>query len=86
MIGTVPSAKRNGCFGVGEGDAKFEGAYGTINFHPILKKMMFMKNGWVPNAPFAFNGTNISSYVYLVHEVNMMNDLATELCKRERAA
>ncbi|XGW25191.1 hypothetical protein V3C99_006533, partial [Haemonchus contortus] len=50
---------------------------------------MFMRNGLVPDAPFTLNGTNISecsSYVYLGREVNMMNDLAPELCRRKRAA
>ncbi|XGW13776.1 hypothetical protein V3C99_000235 [Haemonchus contortus] len=48
-----------------------------------------MRNGLVPDAPFTLNGTNISecsSYVYLGREVNMMNDLAPELCRRKRAA
>ncbi|EYC04090.1 hypothetical protein Y032_0089g2207 [Ancylostoma ceylanicum] len=50
---------------------------------------MFMRNGWVPDAPFSLYGTTIfecSSYVYLGREVNMMNDLAPELGRRKRAA
>ncbi|KAK6757953.1 hypothetical protein RB195_015647 [Necator americanus] len=50
---------------------------------------MFMRNGWVSDAPFALNGTNISecaSYVYLCRELNMMNDLTLELGRRRRAA
>ncbi|KAK6744203.1 hypothetical protein RB195_011108 [Necator americanus] len=51
--------------------------------------MMFMRNGWVSDAPFTLNGTNISectSYVYLGRELNMMNDLIAELGRRRRAA
>ncbi|KAK6734840.1 hypothetical protein RB195_018183 [Necator americanus] len=54
-----------------------------------LQKTMFMRNGWVSDAPFSLNGTNISectSYVYLGRELNMMNDLTTELGRRRRAA
>ena len=50
---------------------------------------MFMKNGLVPDIPFALNGMNISecsSYVYLGQELNMRNDLAPELHRRKRAA
>ncbi|KAK6725783.1 hypothetical protein RB195_004229 [Necator americanus] len=42
-----------------------------------LVKTMFMRNGWVSDAPFTLNGTNISectSYVYMGREFNMMND------------
>ncbi|KAK6761032.1 hypothetical protein RB195_022194 [Necator americanus] len=48
-----------------------------------------MRNGWVSDAPFTLNGTNISectSYVYLGRELNMMNDLTPELRRRRRAA
>ncbi|VDO59983.1 unnamed protein product [Heligmosomoides polygyrus] len=61
--------------------------YGVIELN--LTKTMFMKNGWVSDAPFSLNGTNISecsSYVYLGREVNMANDLAPELSRRKRAA
>ncbi|EYC14164.1 hypothetical protein Y032_0041g375 [Ancylostoma ceylanicum] len=54
-----------------------------------LTKTMFMRNEWVPDAPFSFNETTISecfSYVYLGREVNMMNDLAPELGRRKREA
>ncbi|VDL73982.1 unnamed protein product [Nippostrongylus brasiliensis] len=50
---------------------------------------MFMKNGYVSDAPFSLNGTNISecsSYVYLGREVNMTIDLSPELVRRKRAA
>ncbi|XGW32232.1 hypothetical protein V3C99_010429 [Haemonchus contortus] len=50
---------------------------------------MFMRIGSVPDAPFTLNGTNISdcfSYVYLGREVNMVNDLALKLVRRESAA
>ncbi|KAK6763544.1 hypothetical protein RB195_024026 [Necator americanus] len=54
-----------------------------------LQKRMFMRNGWISDAPFTLNGTNISectSYVYLGRELNMMNDLTLELGRRRRAA
>ncbi|KAK6748119.1 hypothetical protein RB195_001005 [Necator americanus] len=50
---------------------------------------MFMRNGWVSDAPFTLNGTNISectSCVYPGRELNMMNDLTPELGMRRRAA
>ncbi|KAK6732090.1 hypothetical protein RB195_016456 [Necator americanus] len=50
---------------------------------------MFMRNGWVSDASFMLNGTNISectSYVYLGQELNMMDDLTLELGRRRRAA
>uniref|UniRef100_A0A7I4Z0B0 Reverse transcriptase domain-containing protein n=1 Tax=Haemonchus contortus TaxID=6289 RepID=A0A7I4Z0B0_HAECO len=69
--------------------AEFDSACGKIGLRLNLTKTMFMRNGLVPDAPFTLNGTNISecsSYVYLGREVNMMNDLAPELCRRKRAA
>uniref|UniRef100_A0A158P9W6 Dscam n=1 Tax=Angiostrongylus cantonensis TaxID=6313 RepID=A0A158P9W6_ANGCA len=69
--------------------ADFDKACGKIGLRLDLKKTMFMKNGLVSFAPFTLNGTNISeysSYVYLVREINMMNDLAPELSRRKRAA
>ncbi|KAK6758758.1 hypothetical protein RB195_016154 [Necator americanus] len=54
-----------------------------------LQKTMFMRNGWLSDAPFTLNGTNISestSYVYLGRKLNMMNDLTPELGRRRRAA
>uniref|UniRef100_A0A7I4Y051 Reverse transcriptase domain-containing protein n=1 Tax=Haemonchus contortus TaxID=6289 RepID=A0A7I4Y051_HAECO len=69
--------------------AEFDSACGKIGLRLNLTKTMFMKNGLVPDAPFTLNGTNISEcsgYVYLGREVNMMNDLAPELCRRKRAA
>ncbi|KAK6732038.1 hypothetical protein RB195_016424 [Necator americanus] len=51
--------------------------------------MIFMRKGWVPDAPFTLNGTNISeytSYVYLGREMNMMNDMTPELGRKRRAA
>ncbi|KAK6729707.1 hypothetical protein RB195_006639 [Necator americanus] len=53
-----------------------------------LQKTMFMRNGWVSDAPFTLNRTNISectSYVYLGRELNMKNDLTSELGRRKRA-
>ncbi|EYC37504.1 hypothetical protein Y032_0784g2336 [Ancylostoma ceylanicum] len=69
--------------------ADFDDACGKIGLQLNLTKTMFMRNGWVPDAPFSLNGTTISecsSYVYLGREVNMMNDLAPELGRRKRAA
>nr|CDJ85020.1 RNA-directed DNA polymerase (reverse transcriptase) domain containing protein [Haemonchus contortus] len=69
--------------------AEFDSACGKNGLRLNLTKTMFMKNGLVPDAPFTLNGTNISecsSYLYLGREVNMMNDLAPELCRRKRAA
>uniref|UniRef100_A0A7I4Z1T2 Reverse transcriptase domain-containing protein n=1 Tax=Haemonchus contortus TaxID=6289 RepID=A0A7I4Z1T2_HAECO len=69
--------------------AEFGSACGRIGSRLNLTKTMFMKNGLVPDAPFTLNGTSISecsSYVYLDREVNMMDDLALELCRRKRAA
>uniref|UniRef100_A0A7I4Y4C1 Reverse transcriptase domain-containing protein n=1 Tax=Haemonchus contortus TaxID=6289 RepID=A0A7I4Y4C1_HAECO len=69
--------------------AEFDNACGKIGLRLTLTKTMFMKNGLAPDAPFTLNGKNISecsSYVYLGREVNMMKDLAPELCRRKRAA
>ncbi|KAK6765521.1 hypothetical protein RB195_025436 [Necator americanus] len=63
--------------------------YKNIITHLSLQMTMFMRNGWVSDAPFTLNGTNISectSYVYLGRELNMMNDLTPELGRRRRAA
>ncbi|KAK6736277.1 hypothetical protein RB195_019135 [Necator americanus] len=60
-----------------------------IGLQPNSQKTTFMRNGWVSDAPFTLNGTNISectSYVYLGRELNMMNDLTPELGRRRRAA
>ena len=67
----------------------FDNACGKIGFRLNHEKMMFMRNGYVSDAPFTLNGKNISEcskYVYLGREVNMMNDLAPELSRRRRAA
>ncbi|KJH42756.1 hypothetical protein DICVIV_11247 [Dictyocaulus viviparus] len=63
--------------------------YTTTIFKLNLNKMMLMKSEYVFIAPFTLNGKNISecsSYVYLGHKINMMNDEALELSRRERAA
>ncbi|VDL80184.1 unnamed protein product [Nippostrongylus brasiliensis] len=79
----------------------FDHACGKIGLQLNLTKTMFMRNGYVSDAPFSLNGTNISewngyvsdapfslngtnisecsSYVYLGREVNMTNDLSSEL-------
>nr|CDJ97522.1 RNA-directed DNA polymerase (reverse transcriptase) domain containing protein [Haemonchus contortus] len=69
--------------------AEFDNACEKIDLRINSTKTMLMKNGLVPDVPFMLNGTNISecsSYVYLGREVNMMNDLAPELSRRNRAA
>uniref|UniRef100_A0A158PCR6 Uncharacterized protein n=1 Tax=Angiostrongylus cantonensis TaxID=6313 RepID=A0A158PCR6_ANGCA len=69
--------------------AGFDKGCGNIGLGLNLRKTMFMRNGLVSFAPFTLNGTNISecsSYVYLGREINMMNDLASELSRRKRAA
>ncbi|KAK6762114.1 hypothetical protein RB195_022997 [Necator americanus] len=47
---------------------EFDETCGCIGLQLNLQKTMFMRNGWVSDAPFTLNGTNISectSYVYL---------------------
>ncbi|EYC15640.1 hypothetical protein Y032_0036g3267 [Ancylostoma ceylanicum] len=69
--------------------ADFDDACGKIGLQLNLTKTMFMRNGWVPDAPFSLNKTIISKcsrYVYLGREVNTMNGLAPELGRRKRAA
>ncbi|EYC26030.1 hypothetical protein Y032_0011g1520 [Ancylostoma ceylanicum] len=67
--------------------ADFDDACGKIGLQPNLTKMMFMRNGWVPDVLFSLSETIISEYsIYLGREVNMMNDLAPELGRRKRAA
>ncbi|KAK6751618.1 hypothetical protein RB195_003188 [Necator americanus] len=68
---------------------EFDETCGCIGLQLNLQKTMFMRNGWVSDAPFTLNGTNISqcaSYVYLGRELNIMNDLTPELGRRRRAA
>ncbi|KAK6740582.1 hypothetical protein RB195_008810 [Necator americanus] len=58
---------------------EFDETCGCIGLQLNLQETMFMRNGWVSDAPFTLNGTNISectSYVYLGREMNMMNDPA----------
>ncbi|VDM58928.1 unnamed protein product [Angiostrongylus costaricensis] len=67
----------------------FDKACGKIGLRLNLTETMFMRNGLASYAPFTLNETNIyegSSYVYLGREINMMNDLASELSRRKRAA
>ncbi|KAK6744538.1 hypothetical protein RB195_011328 [Necator americanus] len=67
---------------------EFDETCGCIGLQLNLQNMMFMRNGWVSDAPFTLNGTNISectSYVYLGgRELNMMNDLTPELGRNTR--
>ncbi|VDM57564.1 unnamed protein product [Angiostrongylus costaricensis] len=65
----------------------FDKACGKIGLRLNFTKTLFMKNGFVSHVPFTLNGTNISecsSYIYLVREINMMNDLAAELSREKR--
>ncbi|KAK6749058.1 hypothetical protein RB195_001583 [Necator americanus] len=67
---------------------EFDETCPCIGLQLNLQKTMFMRNGWVSNAPFTLNGTNISectSYVHLGRELNMMNDPTPELERRRRA-
>uniref|UniRef100_A0A0K0DC59 Reverse transcriptase domain-containing protein n=1 Tax=Angiostrongylus cantonensis TaxID=6313 RepID=A0A0K0DC59_ANGCA len=69
--------------------ADFDKGCAKIGLRLNLTKTIFIKNGLVSFAPFTLNGTKIfecSSYVCLGLEINMMNDLASELSKRKRAA
>ncbi|KAK6764971.1 hypothetical protein RB195_025054 [Necator americanus] len=64
---------------------EFDETRGCIDLQLNLQKTMFMRNGWVSDAPFTLNGTNISectSYVYLGRELNMINDLTPKLGTR----
>ncbi|KAK6748545.1 hypothetical protein RB195_001273 [Necator americanus] len=67
---------------------EFDETCGCIGLQLNLDKTMFMRNGWVSDAPFTLNGTNISkctNYVYLDRELNMKNILTSELSRRKRA-
>uniref|UniRef100_A0A0K0D6I3 Reverse transcriptase domain-containing protein n=1 Tax=Angiostrongylus cantonensis TaxID=6313 RepID=A0A0K0D6I3_ANGCA len=64
----------------------FDEACEKIGLRLNLTKTVFMKNGLVSFAPFTLNGTNISGYVYLGREVNVMNDLARKMSRRKRSA
>ncbi|KAK6736765.1 hypothetical protein RB195_019454 [Necator americanus] len=67
---------------------KFDKTCKKIGLQLNLDKAIFMRNEWVSDVPFTLNGTNIfecSSYVYLVREIKMMNDLTSELGRRKRA-
>ncbi|EYC12044.1 hypothetical protein Y032_0048g1583 [Ancylostoma ceylanicum] len=69
--------------------ADFDDACEKIGLQLNPTKTMFMRNGWVPKAPFSLNRTTISecsSYVYPGRELNMMDDLAPELGRSKRAA
>ncbi|KAK6728347.1 hypothetical protein RB195_005780 [Necator americanus] len=60
---------------------EFDETCGCIGLQLNLQKTMFMRNGWVSDAPLTLNGTNISectNYVYLCRELKMINDLTPE--------
>ncbi|KAK6748226.1 hypothetical protein RB195_001071 [Necator americanus] len=68
---------------------EFDETCGCIGLQLNLNKTMFMRNGWVSDAPLTLNGTNMSectSYFYLGRKLNTMNDLTPELGRRRRAA
>ncbi|KAK6740744.1 hypothetical protein RB195_008911 [Necator americanus] len=50
---------------------EFDETCGCIGLQLNLQKTMFIRNGWISDAPFTLNGTNISectSYIYLGRE------------------
>ncbi|KAK6767067.1 hypothetical protein RB195_026520 [Necator americanus] len=68
---------------------EFDETRGCIGLQLYLQKTMFMRNGWVSDAPFTLNGANISectSYVYLGREINMISNLTPQLDRRRGAA
>ncbi|VDM62437.1 unnamed protein product [Angiostrongylus costaricensis] len=68
--------------------ADFDKACGKIGLRLNLTKTMLVMNGLQSCAQFTLNGTNISeclSYVHLGREINMMDDLAAEMSRREQA-
>ncbi|KAK6761240.1 hypothetical protein RB195_022341 [Necator americanus] len=69
---------------------EFDETCGCIGLQLNLQKTMFMRNGCISDSGLIHaQQTNISeftSYVYLGRELNMKNDLTSELGKRKRAA
>ncbi|KAK6767165.1 hypothetical protein RB195_026461 [Necator americanus] len=63
---------------------EFDETCGCIGLQLNLQKKMFMRNGWVSDAPFT-NISECTSYVYLGRELNLMNDVTPELDRRRRA-
>uniref|UniRef100_A0A0K0DPB2 Reverse transcriptase domain-containing protein n=1 Tax=Angiostrongylus cantonensis TaxID=6313 RepID=A0A0K0DPB2_ANGCA len=66
----------------------FDKACGKIGVRLNFAKTIFMRKGLVLYVPFTLKGTIISecsNYVYLVREIDMMDDFAPELSKRKRA-
>ncbi|VDL87207.1 unnamed protein product [Nippostrongylus brasiliensis] len=62
--------------------ADFDRGCENIGLQLKLTKTLIMRNGYVSDAPFLLNGTNISecsNYVCLGREVNMTNNLSSEL-------
>ncbi|KAK6756167.1 hypothetical protein RB195_014513 [Necator americanus] len=66
---------------------EFDETCRCIGLQLNLQKTILMRNGWVSDAPFTLNRTNISEcrYFYLDRELNVMNDLTPELGKRRAA-
>ncbi|KAK6761833.1 hypothetical protein RB195_022790 [Necator americanus] len=82
-MGVKIDAKRNELL------TEFDETCECIGLQLNLQKTMFIRNGWVSDAPFTLNGTNISectSYVCLGREINIKNDLTPELGRRRREA
>ncbi|KAK6764967.1 hypothetical protein RB195_025051 [Necator americanus] len=71
--------------------AGFDKTRGCIGFQLNLQKTMFIHDEWLSDAPFngtTLNGTNISEWnncIYLSHEMNMKNDLTSEMSRKKRA-
>ncbi|KAK6736559.1 hypothetical protein RB195_019320 [Necator americanus] len=64
---------------------EFDKTCACVGLQLNLQKTMFMRNGWVSDLGRTLKGTNIYeciSYVYLGRELNMMNDLTSELGSR----
>ncbi|KAK6746467.1 hypothetical protein RB195_012517 [Necator americanus] len=68
---------------------EFDETCECIGLQLNLQKTIFMRNGWVSDAPFKLIGTNMSectSCVYLGRELNIMNDLTSKQGRKRRAA
>ncbi|KAK6755378.1 hypothetical protein RB195_014008 [Necator americanus] len=66
--------------------AEFDITCKKIDLQLSLDETMFVRNGWVSDAPITFNGTNIPGYVYIGREINIMNHLTSALSRRKGAA
>ncbi|XGW22625.1 hypothetical protein V3C99_005108 [Haemonchus contortus] len=65
--------------------AELDSPCGKNGSHLSMTEVMFMKSEVVTVTPFTLTGMNISecfSYVYIGREVNVVNDLAAELSRK----